>query len=117
MAKDDYFPMLYKLLKYLYRCLKEDRKPDFNILAPKSKDFPVGDDYFFFLLSNALKDGLISGLAIQKQIGRRETLKETTGLKITPAGIAYLEENSLMRKVGEHLGSAAEIVETVIEHL
>ena len=53
MAKDDYFPMLYKLLKYLYRCLKEDRKPDFNILAPKSKDFPVGEDYFFFLLSNA----------------------------------------------------------------
>lgn len=69
MSKDDYFVLVYKLLRYLYRCLKE-------------------------------------GTPVQ--------FKETTGLAITPKGIAYLEENSTMKRVQEFLGPTGEIANMVI---
>lgn len=49
-----------------------------------------------------------------KAIGAPVQFKETTGLAITPKGIAYLEENSTMKRVQEFLGPAGEIANMVI---
>ena len=46
MAKDDYFVLVYKILKYLYKCLKSGTSIDFNYLAYETKDFPVHKEYF-----------------------------------------------------------------------
>ncbi len=117
MAKDDYFPLLYKLLSYLYKCLKEGRSPDYDLLAPETRNFPIGDEYFSYLLGHALKDGYIEGIALERGVGRRPVPRVTSGLRITPQGIAYLEENSIMRKVAAQLGAGAEMVETVFKLL
>ena len=34
MSKDDYFVLAYKLLRYLYRCLKEGTPASWDIIAP-----------------------------------------------------------------------------------
>lgn len=49
-----------------------------------------------------------------KAIGAPAQFKETTGLAITPKGIAYLEENLTMKRVQEFLGPAGEIANMVI---
>ncbi len=41
MAKDDYYTMVYKFLRYLYECLKESTPVDKTIIAAGSKMFPV----------------------------------------------------------------------------
>ena len=41
MAKDDYFVLVNKLLRYLYKCLKDNLQPDWNLMAANTKDFPV----------------------------------------------------------------------------
>ena len=41
MAKDDYFVLVYKILAYLYECIKGKKKLDFSYLQPMTKDFPV----------------------------------------------------------------------------
>lgn len=114
MAKDDYFVMVYKLLRYLYQCLKEECTADWDIVCPNTKDFPVGEDYFAYLLTHLLADGYIEGIAEVRAIGSHARFKETTGLAITPKGIAYLDENSTMKRVGEFLGPAGEIVNVVV---
>lgn len=114
MAKDDYFVLVYKLLRYLYKCLKNECEANWNIIAPNTKDFPVGEIYFTYLLTHLLADEYIEGIIKVNRIGSPSKFKETTGLKITPKGIAYLEENSMMKRVGEFLGPAGEIANVVI---
>lgn len=114
MAKDDYFVLVYKLLRYLYRCLKENLPVSWEVIAPNTKDFPVHEEYFSYMLSHLLADGYLEGIAEVKRIGSPARFKETSGLKITPAGIAYLEENSTMKRAGEFLGPAGEIANAVI---
>lgn len=114
MAKDDYFVLAYKLLRYLYRCLKEEREADWDILAPNTRDFPIGEEYFVYLLSHLLDDGCLEGIAKVKRIGGPVQFRETTGLKITPKGIEYLEENAVMKRAAEFLGPAGEIAGVII---
>ena len=114
MAKDDYFVLVYKLLRYLYRCLKENIPASWEVIAPNTKDFPIGQEYFAYSLSHLLADGYLEGIAEVKKIGSPLQFKETSGLAITPKGIAYLEENSTMKRVGEFLGPAGEIANAVI---
>lgn len=114
MAKDDYFVLVNKLLRYLYKCLKQGLAPDWNLLAPNTKAFPVHEEYFTYMLSHLLADGYIEGIAEVRRIGSSAQFKETSGLKITPAGIEYLEENSTMKRVTEFLGPAGEITGAVI---
>ena len=114
MAKDDYFVLVNKLLRYLYKCLKDNLQPDWNLMAANTKDFPVHPEYFAYMLSHLLAHGYIEGIAEMRQIGAPIQFKETTGIRITPAGIEYLEENSTMKKVTEFLGPAGEIAGTVL---
>lgn len=114
MSKDDYFVLAYKLLRYLYRCLKEGTPASLDIIAPNTENFPVPQQYFTYLVSHLLADGYIEGVVEMKAIGAPVQFKETTGLAITPKGIAYLEENSTMNRVQEFLGPAGEIANMVI---
>ena len=116
MSKDDYFVLAYKLLRYLYRCLKEGTPASWDIIAPNTENFPVSQQYFTYLISHLLADGYIEGIVEMKAkaIGALVQFKETTGLAITPKGIAYLEENSTMKRVQEFLGPTGEIANMVI---
>lgn len=114
MGKDDYFVLVYKLLRYLYRCLKEDTPASWEVVAPNTKQFPIGQEYFTYLLSHLLADGYIEGVAEVKRLGGSVRFKETRGLAITPKGIGYLEENSTMKRVGEFLGPAGEVADAIL---
>lgn len=82
--------------------------------CPNTENFPVSQQYFTYLISHLLADGYIEGIVEMKAIGAPPQFKETTGLAITPKGIAYLEENSTMKRVQEFLGPAGEIANMVI---
>lgn len=114
MARDDYFVMVYKLLRYLYRCLKDGQEADWEVLSPNTRDFPIGEKYFAYLLSHLLADGYLEGIAEVKQVGKMPRFNETTGLRITPKGIEYLEENAAVKRAAEFLGPAGDIAGAVV---
>lgn len=114
MGKDDYFVLVNKLLRYLYKCLKNDIEPDWDIIAPNTKDFPVHEEYFTYMLSHLIADKYIEGISEIRRIGKPVQFKETTGIAITPKGIEYLEEDSTMKRITEFLGPAGEIAGAVI---
>lgn len=114
MSKDDYFVLVYQLLRYLYRCLKEGTPASRSIVAPNTENFPVSQQYFTYLLSHLLADGYIEGISEMRVINAPTQFKKTTGLAIAPKGIAYLEENSTMKRVQEFLDPAGEIANMAI---
>lgn len=44
LAKNDYFVVIYRLMLYLYNCLKDDRYVDLSKITPKY--LGVNDRYF-----------------------------------------------------------------------
>ena len=111
MAKDDYFVLAYRFLSYLYACLKSGERPSWEYLNYGTKDFPIGEEYWNSLLGHLIDDGLIEGLVKIEYLSAKDEFKEISdGVKITPKGIEYLQENSAMKKAAEFLKSVKEIV-------
>jgi hypothetical protein len=50
MAKDDYFVLAYRVLAYLYDCLKGKKKLNPDYLKPLTKDFPIEEEYFNYVM-------------------------------------------------------------------
>ena len=112
MAKDDYFVMVCKLLVYLYRRLKGRTKKDpEEYLLPLSKDFPATEGYFYYLLEKTQEAGMIEGVELTREWSGDIICADVSGIQILPAGIEYLQENRLMRRIARTVPLAAQIAD------
>ncbi|MGF0095014.1 YjcQ family protein [Peptoniphilus sp. SGI.035] len=103
MAKDDYFVIVCYVLKYLYECLKAGVIPKENILNLDVYPVEIKDSYKLNIYKNLLKDGYIDGVEIVDipRLGSSENLVYIRNLNkavISPKGIEYLDENSMIKK-------------------
>ncbi len=95
MAQNDFFPIVYKILADLYNRLKEDEKVDMKIF-----------DAEYYDIKQSFLDYIINYLIDEKYIANVKKNKYDTGAKfiglknvqITPKGIEYLQDNSIMAK-------------------
>lgn len=71
MAKDDYFVIVYQVLKYLYECLKDGKTPDKDKLSYNR--LGINKNYWDYIIANMVLDDLIVGL-----------------WEISPKGIGYI---------------------------
>lgn len=111
MSKNDYHVLAYRLLSYLYACLKDGVQPDMEYLQYNTKDFPIGEDYWYYVLRNLLEEGYIRGaVVVHLPQVPQPRVKVTAALRITPAGIEYLLENTMMKKAMSFLRSIKESV-------
>lgn len=111
MSKNDYHVLAYRLLAYLYACLKDGTQPDMEYLQYNTKDFPIGEDYWNYLLCSLLESGYIRGAeVVQMPRIPQPRVKVIAALQITPMGIEYLLENSMMKKAVGFLKSIKETV-------
>lgn len=111
MAKDDYFVIAYRILAYLYACLKAGEPVDIKYLKCGTEDFPVNSTYWEYILRHLYDDGYIEGVSLVSITGRQtKGIKFTSAVSITPAGIEYLHENSTIQKAKAFLKDIKEIV-------
>lgn len=111
MANDDYFVIAYRILAYLYVCLKNGENANLDYLHPDTKEFPVGNAYWDYILRHLYKDDYIDGIMLIKIAGQdEEGVKMTNGITITPKGIEYLQNNSSMSKAKAFLKTIKEVV-------
>ena len=103
MAKNDYYTVVYYVLSYLYECLKVGQKPKREILDLSTYPERISDAYLIYIYKNLINDKYLDGitfvslprLEIDKNL---EYFKNYEDAVITPKGIEFLQENSLMRK-------------------
>lgn len=101
MAKDDYHVIVAKILIYLYKKYKR-KDIELNYIAPLTKDFPIKEEQLIETVSMMIELGYIKGTCI-KAWGGDIVLIDYETLKITPTGIEYLKENSIIKKICETL--------------
>ncbi len=109
MAKDDYDVLVCKVLVYLYRKLKGKGEIDPHYLLPRTKDFPIDEEYFEYVLMSLYKECLIENITVFKVWGGDEIISNIDKIRITPKGIAHLRDNSLMEKIAQTIPEAASI--------
>ena len=111
MAKDDYDVIVYRILVYLYACLKHKilfEEVTFHAAVRKNVE---SDEYFADILRMMQEDGLISGVVLTKIWGGDVVIgSDLEDMKITSSGIQYLQENSRMKKIGESLKESVDII-------
>ena len=105
MAQNDYFVIVYQVLKYLYDCLKAGEKPESAHLAASTYNIP--GSYWSYILLSLIHEEYLKGISVR---GTKDgplfgDLQEAV---ITPKGIEYLFENSLIEKAKKTLKDAKE---------
>lgn len=108
MAKNDMPVIIYKILKYLYECMKAGKQPDEMDFCAESKLISIPQRYWDCVIREMYDNGFVRGVSV---LSTKDGTLITLGsdFSITLKGVAFLEENALMQKVREHLGTAIEV--------
>jgi hypothetical protein len=97
MAKNEYFRIVYIVLKHLYATMKSGQGMDENSRRHRPADIPEG--YWAYILESMQEDGLVKGVETVRAWGGEIVYTDHGDMCITPKGIEYLQENCMMRKV------------------
>ena len=109
MAKDDYFVLAYRILAYLYACLKSGEQPDMNCIS--ADELGIAPNYWEYIMRHLYQEGFIENLHVLHVIGRSTPqIKLTAATMITPLGIEFLENNSTMAKAKNFLKTLKETI-------
>lgn len=110
MKRDDYHVIIYKILAYLYTQLKNGDDVDAGMISNDGKLFQINQRYWAYIIHNLLAEGYISGITEQRAWGDVVLISGLEDCIITPKGIAYLCDNSLLAKAKAYLKEIKEIV-------
>lgn len=104
MAKNDYDVILYKILVYLYACMKRKVIFDRDVLYGHVCKGAGNENYLVDIFRMAQEEGHTEGLVFTKAWGSDYMLvNDVDNMKITPSGIRYLKENDRMKRIGDKL--------------
>ena len=105
MAKDDYHVIVFRILGYLYKQLKNGLRPDPEALRPDGKICnQIPETYWKYILENMQEEGLIRGL--KKEEGQEEynhLEEQTANIQITVKGIEQLCDSRMGERVDQLL--------------
>ena len=107
MAQNDYFVIVYRVLKYLYDCLKKGEKTEVEYLVASTYNIP--ENYWIYILLSLINEEYIKGIRVDstKDGVIFGDLREAI---ITPKGIEYLFENSLIEKAKKTLKDVKDMI-------
>lgn len=97
MAHDDMHVIMYKILAYLYDCMKKGQEPQRSMLAHDGFMLSIPYGYWAKVISELDRHGYVSGFNVTKDIvgGLNVDMRSP---EITMEGIEFLQENSSMKK-------------------
>ena len=109
MAKDDYFVIVYQILSYLYQRLKRGESVDARTISAESDLYTIPRSYWLYIMENLVGEDFVTGPKILHVDGKTQVLGLERA-KITPKGIQYLCDNSLMEKAKDLFKDAKEMI-------
>ena len=99
MASDDMHVVIYKILAYIYKCMKCGETPEKGEISAEALGIPYA--YWAQIISELCSHGYVSGISVVKTTsGLSVTLAKPT---ITLDGVEFLMENSMMTKAVKFL--------------
>lgn len=114
MASDDYEVIAFKVLSYLYRCMKDGKKVD---VAALRELIGCNEAYLGSVIRGLQSKGLVEGFFFDGHSGvviGSPALAAMRDPEITMDGAAYVRENSRMQKAKEFAGHAFDVALTAV---
>ena len=101
MAKDDFFVIAYRILSYLYECMKKGDAYDPDVISPEA--LGINSRYFKAVVKNLYWKGFIIGITETSAPVWHRDYMEIKSLEITMDGVEYLQNNSTIAKAKQAL--------------
>lgn len=108
MQKDDYFVIVYQVLNYLYKQLKNGKPIVDSHSVVKAINPHIKADYWLYIIRSLFDGQYISGKEVEHRYISADPVIddcEVTVLKITSKGIEYLQSNAMIEKAKEYLNT------------
>src|SRR5699024_5853898 len=93
MAKNDYYVIVYRVLMYLYNCLRQDEVVDMQKLTPEY--LHINQRYFEYIFDTLNDEGLILNKAYYEDMLGKHLESD---IMISPKGISFLLKIALLIK-------------------
>jgi hypothetical protein len=107
MAKDDYFVIVYKILRTLRAAMKVE---EFDPEQISPEILRIGVEYWEQILIMMYEEGYIKGVKPIPILGRPTKGVKVGAIRITQKGLEYLQENSMMKKVSDLVKGIGEFI-------
>lgn len=103
MAQDDMFVVMYRIIAYLYDCMKNGEDPDIMQYGFTATGIP--EPYWNKVMKQLVDHGLIDGVLVITT-GSGELIVTPTDPTVTMEGVQFAQENSMMAKAAKFLKDA-----------
>lgn len=100
MAHDDMNVVIYKILKYIYTCMKRGEEVEPEKISAES--LGINESYWAQIINELIENGYVKGLKVINDIGGTMLIKFIDPT-ITIAGVEYLTQNNFMKKTLKYL--------------
>ena len=107
MASDDMHVVMYKILSYLYKCLKAGENPDLRMISAEA--LGINGVYHGRIIRELVTRGYVEGYKISSLPNGCTSITPINPV-VTMTGVEFLMENSMMRKAYEFLRDAKDAI-------
>lgn len=105
MAHDDMHVVMYKILAYLYFCMKQGIRPEHQHYAYDGDVLHIPEQYWAHIIQELVNHGYVRGFTVFK-MWNGDLVVDENDPSITLEGVEFLQENSNMQKVLNFLKEA-----------
>lgn len=101
MAKDDFFVIAYRIMAYLYACMKAGEAPRTDELS--AERLGINERYHADIITSLYQKGYIDGVREIHLPGSIKPVYDISRPRVTMDGIEWLQNNTTMAKAKEAL--------------
>lgn len=103
MAQNDMYVVMYKIIAYLYDCMKKGIEPQDSAWGYQALGIP--ESYWNAIVEELVDHRFIIGVSVDHFLGG-QTMVSAISPKVTMEGVAFAQENSMMSKAKQFLTDA-----------
>ncbi len=107
MAENDMHVIMYRIMAYLYWCMREGVEPDPAQYRP-GEGMRIPQSYWDAIVMELIENGYVRGFVVTPT--NSSVLISGDRPTVTLAGVQFLQENSMMRKALGVLKAAKETI-------
>ncbi len=110
MAKDDMHVVIFKILAYIYDCMKSGKPVDKSVIECEPLEIP--ESYWTQIMRELVEHGYVSGITVKSTTAKDIVLLSDP--KVTLDGVEFLMENSMMSKAARLVADAGDFFSKVV---
>lgn len=102
MAQNDMYVVMYKIIAYLYDCMKKGIEPDTNRYSHDALGIP--ESYWAHIMLELIDHGFVKGFVAMRSYS--PAVITPSNPSVTMEGVAFAQENTMMAKAKAFLQDA-----------